>query len=367
LVLAKKREPTPEGLDAFRVNRQAEAEHSVLCSEPSPDAAQAIAQSLKGSLSGGGSNALTGSTAASIGTSIGYIGMRTVMVQSLRDLSFNACLAYANGALSSMDYERIMRGAPPIILGVEAIDALAGPQPPPPLVLSAQAPAATPDAAPQKPANNLDQSTPSPGSKQAPAGAPGVKAQNRAFTVPANFTSNSWQLLAANTPLDKSSQPTAGGASAPPTADSQGKSTTTQAAPPSVGGRTYPPPEVAQAIVNVLCLTLYAPDDPNAVKRSNDPWSKVCTSLPMNGSKTNVAPTSPPAGKKPAKESASAQPGTSPSNNASADQHGAGLQATPTAAAANRDVARAKLVLRQQGIYTASIDGRFGAKTTEAR
>jgi len=111
--------------------------HQVTCAEPSPDAISALAESLSASASIPiQDKTVQASFAQAAGTSMGYVGMRTATIQAIRDLGFRACEAYMNGALDHDDYQSVLHGAAPIILGMEAIDALAGPPPVPPLILA---------------------------------------------------------------------------------------------------------------------------------------------------------------------------------------------------------------------------------------
>ncbi len=81
----------------------------VVCAEPSPDVALAVAQSLGFGLSvlgGGGQGALSGTGATSEG--VGQLGERTQAIQLLRDQMYRACEAYANGAITGTTYNLIM-------------------------------------------------------------------------------------------------------------------------------------------------------------------------------------------------------------------------------------------------------------------
>ena len=114
-------------------------QHVVTCAEPSPDALSANSSALGGSLTApvGGTKTISASAGIAAGTNLAYVGMRTVMIQALRDLGYRACEAYMNGAIGASEYRAIVIGAPRIILGIETIDALAGPAPVPPVVLTA--------------------------------------------------------------------------------------------------------------------------------------------------------------------------------------------------------------------------------------
>lgn len=116
----------------------------IVCAEPSPDAitAQGRAASAQGRLP------LTAGTPAAIGTAeaglayavaqqTAYAGYRTATIQAIRDLAFQACLGYANGVIDDTDYRRILAGTDNMVLGMHAIDALAGNAPAPPVTVGA--------------------------------------------------------------------------------------------------------------------------------------------------------------------------------------------------------------------------------------
>jgi hypothetical protein len=78
----------------------------IVCSEPSPDAASAVATTFSGALSvlGKGSGSLsTGQI-----ESMSQLVERTASIQLLRDKMYQSCLAYANGAISGTTYSMIM-------------------------------------------------------------------------------------------------------------------------------------------------------------------------------------------------------------------------------------------------------------------
>lgn len=81
----------------------------VVCAEPSPDVALAVAQSLGVGLSvfgGGNQGALSGTGATAEG--VAQLGERTQAIQLLRDQMYRACEAYANGAITGTTYNLIM-------------------------------------------------------------------------------------------------------------------------------------------------------------------------------------------------------------------------------------------------------------------
>lgn len=78
----------------------------IVCAEPSPDVAIALANSFGTGLSvlGYGSGSMTGATAEGMA----QLAERTVAVQLLRDQMYRACEAFANGAISGTTYSLIM-------------------------------------------------------------------------------------------------------------------------------------------------------------------------------------------------------------------------------------------------------------------
>lgn len=81
----------------------------IVCAEPSPDVALAVAQSLGVGISvfgGSGQGALSGSGATAEG--VAQLGERTQAIQLLRDQMYRACEAYANGAITGTTYNLIM-------------------------------------------------------------------------------------------------------------------------------------------------------------------------------------------------------------------------------------------------------------------
>lgn len=307
LVVAQNRADTPERTDVFGFDAHKEAAHQVICAEPSPDAIKAIAQSITASGSAGGTNAAYGSLQSSFGTSVGYIGMRTAMVQAVRDIAFYACTAYMNGALSYIDYERIMRGSPNIILGLEAIDALAGPAPAPTLTVNApvgNAPAggSSPPTPPAKP--SLDTTT---DTTQTKTGTGGATADAGASATTTTKTDTSGTGATTHTQQGTINQS---------------------------GGRAAPTDAVAQAVVNVLCLTLYAaPQSKASLQDSNNPWPKVCGPLSASSGAGNK-PAAPPQSNK-----------------------GGGAVV---------DVVLAQNVMKAEGLYTGAVDGVSGPLTEAA-
>lgn len=78
----------------------------IVCAEPSPDVAIAVANSFGAGISifGQGSGAVSGSQAEGLA----QLAERTVTVQLLRDQMYRACESYANGAISGTTYSLLM-------------------------------------------------------------------------------------------------------------------------------------------------------------------------------------------------------------------------------------------------------------------
>jgi len=80
--------------------------HSVVCAEPSPDVATALAGSVGSSLSvfGYGSGALSAQQVEGMA----QLAERTASIQLMRDQMYRACEAYANGAITGTNYSLLM-------------------------------------------------------------------------------------------------------------------------------------------------------------------------------------------------------------------------------------------------------------------
>ncbi len=78
----------------------------IICAEPSPDVASAVASSFGFGLNilGKANTALSNSQ----GTALAQLAERTITVQLLRDQMYQACQAYANGAISGTEYSLLM-------------------------------------------------------------------------------------------------------------------------------------------------------------------------------------------------------------------------------------------------------------------
>ncbi|MEE8253520.1 MAG: hypothetical protein V3R17_06265 [Hyphomicrobium sp.] len=80
----------------------------IVCAEPSPDVATALANSFGVGVSVLGQG--SGSLAASSAEGVIQLAERTVTVQLLRDQMYRACEAFANGAISGTTYSLVMSG-----------------------------------------------------------------------------------------------------------------------------------------------------------------------------------------------------------------------------------------------------------------
>lgn len=82
------------------------APHSIVCAEPSPDVATALATSFGAGISvlGEGSGALSAEAAEGVV----QLSERTAAIQLMRDQMYRACEAYANGAITGTNYSLLM-------------------------------------------------------------------------------------------------------------------------------------------------------------------------------------------------------------------------------------------------------------------
>ena len=78
----------------------------IVCAEPSPDVALAVANSLSGGITAFGYGSV--SFDRSSAEAVAQLAERVSTVQLLRDVLYRACEAYANGAISSITYAMMM-------------------------------------------------------------------------------------------------------------------------------------------------------------------------------------------------------------------------------------------------------------------
>ncbi len=78
----------------------------IICAEPSPDVAEAIATTFGASVNVKGAGG--GSLSYGQATALAQLAERTVTVQLLRDQMYRACEAYGNGAISATEYSLLM-------------------------------------------------------------------------------------------------------------------------------------------------------------------------------------------------------------------------------------------------------------------
>ncbi|MCU0870334.1 MAG: hypothetical protein MUF30_12200, partial [Burkholderiales bacterium] len=99
----------------------------VVCAEPSPDALVSIAASGGLGVDVAGKGRVDGRGAISENALL--TGRRTQTIQLLRDGLYRACEAFANGAISSDEYARILSRIDDLAVTLVAIDGLtAGPE-----------------------------------------------------------------------------------------------------------------------------------------------------------------------------------------------------------------------------------------------
>jgi len=106
-----------------------------VCAEPSPDAMASFAYELaaKATAKGG-----TGELAAAMQDSAAFVGLRTQSIQLLRDFGYRLCEGYMSGAISSEQYDLLMRRFQKNTVALLAIEQLTGAVKAPPVVLTSQ-------------------------------------------------------------------------------------------------------------------------------------------------------------------------------------------------------------------------------------
>lgn len=81
----------------------------IVCTEPSPDVAEAISSALSTAMSGAwGNTTVSGEAAFAMSSSIAQLGERLASIQLIRDKMFRTCEAYNNGAVSDTTYTLLM-------------------------------------------------------------------------------------------------------------------------------------------------------------------------------------------------------------------------------------------------------------------
>jgi hypothetical protein len=80
--------------------------YSIICAEPSPDVATAVASSFGTGLSVLGQGTTTMS--AEVAEGLLQLGERTASIQLMRDMMYRACESYANGAITGTNYTLLM-------------------------------------------------------------------------------------------------------------------------------------------------------------------------------------------------------------------------------------------------------------------
>ncbi|MEL6284253.1 MAG: hypothetical protein AAFQ73_16070, partial [Pseudomonadota bacterium] len=102
---------------------------SIVCAEPSPDAASAIAAEIGAAVKAKAGQALPGAAVdasfeQNLTESVQNISQRTQTIQLMRDTLYRACEAYANGALDSFGYAMILSQFDVFMVQLLGIDAL---------------------------------------------------------------------------------------------------------------------------------------------------------------------------------------------------------------------------------------------------
>lgn len=114
----------------------------LVCAEPSPDALSTLAASVAASV---GINGQGGSLGGGVSEAAALAG-RTGATQILRDLGYRACEGVMNGVIGAAEYDRIIGGTPPTVLGLVAVEGLTGMRWADKVVIKSDAPATTSNA-----------------------------------------------------------------------------------------------------------------------------------------------------------------------------------------------------------------------------
>lgn len=120
------------------------AGHSVVCTEPSPDAIASYAAEVAAKSDKAGAE-----LGAAMRESAAYNGLRTSSIQLLRDQLFYSCLSYMNGAIDRSQYELLSRRYQRQVVALMAIEQLTGAIKAPAITLSSENVAAASRAAQQ--------------------------------------------------------------------------------------------------------------------------------------------------------------------------------------------------------------------------
>lgn len=113
-----------------------DANHTIVCAEPSPDALSSYAMQLaaEGKIPEGTALKLAGSFQE--GTA--FIGLRTQSIQLLRDAMYRNCEAYANGAIDEAEYAIASRRHQRNMVALLAIEQLTGAIRVPPITITTE-------------------------------------------------------------------------------------------------------------------------------------------------------------------------------------------------------------------------------------
>tara|TARA_R110002073_G_scaffold42445_2_gene118853 strand:- start:1194 stop:2792 length:1599 start_codon:yes stop_codon:yes gene_type:complete len=114
------------------------------CAEPSPDTMSVLAASLGVDLSITDKGKLGLSNTIAEGVS--NIGIRTAAIQALRDFMYRNCEAYAVGGISEYGLETLQRRFQTTMVGILAIEQLTGAFRVPPVTITSNSSAGSPDA-----------------------------------------------------------------------------------------------------------------------------------------------------------------------------------------------------------------------------
>lgn len=105
-----------------------------VCAEPSPDAMASLAYEL--AAKGGVPEKASGEIAFAMHDSAAFTGIRTQSIQLLRDFGYRLCESHLSGAITSVQYDLLMRRFQKNTVALLAIEQLTGTVKSPPIVLT---------------------------------------------------------------------------------------------------------------------------------------------------------------------------------------------------------------------------------------
>nr|VFK40175.1 MAG: hypothetical protein BECKSD772F_GA0070984_10568 [Candidatus Kentron sp. SD]VFK45728.1 MAG: hypothetical protein BECKSD772E_GA0070983_10598 [Candidatus Kentron sp. SD] len=120
--------------ESGKLTEKTTSEKMFVCAEPSPDAMASLAYEL--AAKGGVEGKAGGEMAFAMHDSAAFTGIRTQSIQLLRDFGYRLCESHLSGAISSAQYDLLMRRFQKNTVALLAIEQLTGAVKSPPIVLT---------------------------------------------------------------------------------------------------------------------------------------------------------------------------------------------------------------------------------------